>query len=65
VRALFAENKVRFARAEQLSFTNGCLIHNGTYLTLTLTLTITLTLLTLPTPLALILSTAVNKAPVW
>ena len=39
------------------SFTSGCLIHNGTYLTLSLTLTITLSLLTL------ILGTVVNKAP--
>jgi len=36
---------------------SGCLIHNGTYLTLSLTLTITLTLLTL------ILDTVANKAP--
>ena len=54
---------------------SGCLIYNGTYLTLSLTLTITLTLLTLtvtvrvtitlltlPTLLTLILDTVVNKA---
>jgi len=52
---------------------NGCVIHNGTYLTLSLTVTITLTLLTLTvtlrltltllTLLTLILDTVVNKAP--
>ena len=49
---------------------SGCLIHNGTYLTLSLTLTITLALLTLTvtvrvtlTLLTLILDTVVNKAP--
>jgi len=59
------------------SFSNECIIYNGTYLTLILTLTIMLTLLTLtvtvtdnPNPtnlltlLTLLLSTAVNKAPV-
>jgi len=53
-----------------LSCRSGCLIHNGTYLTLSLTLTITLTLLTLTvtvmvtlTLLTLILDTVVNKAP--
>ena len=55
------------------SLRSGCIIHNGTYLTLSLTLTITLTLLTLtitvrvtltlPTLLTLILDTVVNKAP--
>jgi len=43
------------------TFSLGCHIHNGTYLTLSLTLTITLTLLTLPTLLTLIL---VNMAPI-
>jgi len=52
------------------SYRSGCLIHNGTYLTLSLTLTITLTLITLTvtvrvtlTILTLILDTVVNKAP--
>ena len=47
---------------------SGCLIHNGTYLTLSLTLTITLITLTVTvrvtlTLLTLILDTVVNKAP--
>ena len=74
---------VQFTEQELLicgqSCRSGCLIHNGTYLTLSLTLTITLTLLTLtvtvrvtltllnlltlPTLLILILDTVVNKAP--
>ena len=38
---------ISYLRQSQ-SLRSGCLIHNGTYLTLSLTLTITLTLLTLP-----------------
>jgi len=50
---------------QRQSYRSGCLIHNGTYLTLSLILTIMLTLLTLQvlTLLTLILDTVVNKAP--
>ena len=62
-----------FSTSSGQSCRSGCLIHNGTYLTLSLTLTITLTLLTLTvtvritltllTLLTLMLDTVVNKAP--
>ena len=57
--------RYRVRQKDWQSCRSGCLIHNGTYLTLSLTLTIMLTLLTLTllTLLTLILYTIMNKAP--